>query len=83
MTSEDKKKRAESAKEKQAQFGDDIDLDSYEYASSDPREIESIDDVSSSDQLLVKEVGFDPSQEKVSASFIQFDAESILADVLF
>ena len=82
MTSDDKKKRAESAKEKQAQYGDDINLDNYEYTSSEPREIESIDDVSSSDQSLVKEVGFDPSQEKVSASFIQFDAESILADVL-
>ncbi|TFG95651.1 SufD family Fe-S cluster assembly protein [Candidatus Thorarchaeota archaeon] len=82
MTSDDMKKRAESAKEKQAQYGVDIDLDKYEYASSEPSEIESIDDVSSADQSLVKEVGFDPSQEKVSASFIQFDNESILADVL-
>jgi Fe-S cluster assembly scaffold protein SufB len=82
MPSEEMKKRAESAKEKQAQYGDDIDLDKYDYSSSSPRELESIDEVSSSDQTLVKEVGFDPSQEKVSGSFIQFDTESILADVL-
>ncbi|TFH11567.1 MAG: SufD family Fe-S cluster assembly protein [Candidatus Thorarchaeota archaeon] len=82
MTSDDMKKRAESAEEKHAQYGVDIDLDKYEYASSEPSQIESIDDVSLADQSLVKEVGFDPSQKKVSASFIQFDTESILADVL-
>lgn len=82
MTPDGMKKRAESAKEKQALYGDDIDLDKYEYTSSETSKIESIDDVSSADQSLVKEVGFDPSQEKVSASFIQFDTESILADVL-
>ncbi|MHA1849706.1 MAG: SufD family Fe-S cluster assembly protein, partial [Candidatus Thorarchaeota archaeon] len=82
MFPDDMKKRAESAKEKQAQYGDDIDLDKYDYTSSEPREIESIDDVSSEDRSLVKEVGFDTSQQSVSASFIQFDAESILADVL-
>ncbi len=82
MTSDDMKKRAESAKEKHAQYGDDIDLDNYEYAVSEPSEIESIDDVSSEDQSLVREVGFDTSQENVSGSFIQFDTESILADVL-
>ncbi len=82
MTSDDMKKRAESAKEKHAQYGDDIDLDNYEYAVSEPSEIESIDDVSSEDRSLVREVGFDTSQENVSGSFIQFDTESILADVL-
>lgn len=82
MAHDNMKKRAESAKEKQAQYGDDIDLDKYEYASSEPSEIESIDDVSSEDMTLVKEVGFDTSQQSVSGSFIQFDAESILADVL-
>jgi len=82
MTSDNLKKRAESAKKKQAQFGEDIDLDNYEYTSSGTSEIESIDDVSSEDQALVREVGFDTSQENVSGSFIQFDTESILADVL-
>ncbi|MCK4567112.1 MAG: SufD family Fe-S cluster assembly protein, partial [Candidatus Thorarchaeota archaeon] len=82
MTSDNLKKRAESAKEKHAQYGEDIDLDNYEYASSEISEIESIDDVSSEDQSLVRKVGFDTSQETVSGSFIQFDTESILADVL-
>ncbi len=81
MPSKDMKKRAESAKDKHAQYGDDIDLDTFEYATDDFRELESIDEVSSSDRSLVSEVGFDPSQKSVSASFIQFDAESILADV--
>ena len=82
MPSEDMKKRAKSAKDKQAQYGEDIDLDKYDYATDEVRELESIDEVSSSDQSLVSEVGFDTSQKSVSASFIQFDAESILADVL-
>ena len=82
MPSDDLKKRAKSAKEKQAQYGDDLDLDKYEYTSSETSEMESIDEVSSEDRSLVQEVGFDPEQEQVSASFIQFDAESILADVL-
>ncbi len=82
MPSKDMKKRAESAKDKQAQYGDDLDLDKYEYATDEVRELESIDEVSSSDRSLVSEVGFDTSQRSVSASFIQFDTESILADVL-
>jgi len=82
MPSDDMKKRAESAKDKQAQYGEDIDLDKYDYATDEVRELESFDEVSSSDRSLVSEVGFDTSQRSVSASFIQFDAESILADVL-
>jgi Fe-S cluster assembly scaffold protein SufB len=82
MPSDDLKKRAKSAKEKEAQYGDDLDLDKYEYTSSETSEMESIDEVSSEDRSLVQEVGFDPEQEQVAASFIQFDAESILADVL-
>ena len=82
MTSDNLKKRAESAKKKQAQYGDDIDLDNYQYASSGTSEIESVDELSSEDRSLVREVGFDTSQENVSGSFIQFDTESILADVL-
>ncbi len=81
-SSDDIKKRAESAKKKTAIFGDDIDLDKYDYADSNPSELESIDEISSADRSLVSEVGRDPSQETVSGTFMQFDNESILADVL-
>ena len=83
MTSnEDLKKRAESAKKKTAAFGEDIDLDRYDYSTSSPSEIESIDEISSADRSLIREVGLDTSQKKVSGTFMQFDNESILADVL-
>lgn len=83
MTSnEDLKRRAESARKKVPIFGEDIDLDTYDYSISRPTELESIEDISSTDRTLVKEVGFDPSQKKVSGTFMQFDNESILADVL-
>ncbi|MBN2229317.1 MAG: SufD family Fe-S cluster assembly protein [Candidatus Thorarchaeota archaeon] len=82
MTSDDTKKRAQSAKEKPAQYGTDIDLENYDYSKSKPGEIESLDDLSEKDRTLVQEVGFDPSQKKVSGSFMQFDNESFLADVL-
>lgn len=79
---EDLKRRAEQARKKAAVFGEDIDLDEYEYSTSPPSEMTSIEDISAEDQTLVREVGFDPSQQKVSGTFVQFDNESILADVL-
>jgi Fe-S cluster assembly scaffold protein SufB len=82
MRSDDNKKRARSAKEKTAQYGTDIDLDKYDYSNSEPKSIESIDEISEQDRTLVQDVGFDPSQKKVSGSFMQFDNESLLADVL-
>ena len=80
--SDEFKKRAEEARKKSSMFGDDIDLDKYDYSTESPSELESIDEISSSDRHLVSEVGLDPSQKKVSGTFMQFDNESILADVL-
>lgn len=82
MPSDDTRKRAHSAKEKAAPYGTDIDLDKYEYSSSRSGGLESIDDLSEKDRGLVREVGFDSSQERVSGSFMQFNNESPLADVL-
>jgi len=82
MPSDDTKKRARSAKEKTAPYGSDLDLDKYEYSPSKSGDLESIDDLSEKDRALVREVGFDPAQERVSGSFIQFDNETLLADVL-
>ncbi|MDH4212372.1 MAG: SufD family Fe-S cluster assembly protein [Candidatus Odinarchaeota archaeon] len=82
MPSGNTKKRARSAREKTAPYGDDINLEEYEYSTSHPSDLESLDNISKQDRTLVREVGFDPSQKRVSGSFMQFDNESILADVL-
>jgi Fe-S cluster assembly scaffold protein SufB len=83
VVSDDKRKqKAQAAKGKTAQYGSDIDLESYSYDSDRTTNISSIDDVSESDRELLAEVGFDTKQQSVSGSFIQFDNESILADVL-
>jgi Fe-S cluster assembly scaffold protein SufB len=82
LTSKDAKTRAASSREKRAEYGEDLDLDSYEYDGSGPGLMESLDEISDSDRGLARNVGFDPSQKRVSGSFIQFDNESILADVL-
>ncbi len=81
-SSDELKKRAESAKKKTATYGDDLDLDKYDYSDTNPSEFESIEEISSADRSLVSEVGFDLSQKKVSGTFMQFDNESVLADVL-
>jgi Fe-S cluster assembly scaffold protein SufB len=82
MPTDNTKKRAHSAKEKTAPYGSDINLEKYNYSTSKPSDLESLDDLSEQDRALVQEVGFDPSQESVSGTFMQFDNESFLADVL-
>ena len=82
MTSNDSKKRAQAAKEKKSEYGDDLDLDDYSYDSSPPNQMDSLDELSEGDRSLASDVGFNPASEGVAGSFIQFDNESILADVL-
>jgi hypothetical protein len=82
MTSEKSKQRAKKALKKEAVFGEDLNLESYEYESSDMKQIESLEELESSDQSIASEVGFDVSGKKASGSFIQFDNESFLADVM-
>ena len=81
-SNEELRKRAESAKKKTAMYGDDLDLDEYDYSDVNPSKLESIEEISSTDRSLVSEVGLDPAQKTVSGTFMQFDNESILADVL-
>ncbi|TFF96821.1 SufD family Fe-S cluster assembly protein [Candidatus Thorarchaeota archaeon] len=78
---EKKRKRAEAAKKKSATYGEDIDLDEYEFSQDQPRRLE-LDEVSEQDRELVSGVGFDASGQRASGSFLQFDNESILADVM-
>jgi Fe-S cluster assembly scaffold protein SufB len=82
MPSDDNKKRAHSAREKTAPYGLDIDLEKYDYSTSTPSNLESLDNLSVQDRTLAKDVGFDTSQERVAGTFMQFDNESFLADVL-
>lgn len=82
LTSRNTKNRAISSKEKRAEYGEDIDLDEFDYENQAPQSMESLEAISEADRDLLRNVGFDPSQRRVSGSFIQFDSESILADVL-
>ena len=83
LASEDRRKKlAKGAKEKSAPYGSDIDLDTFSYYSGKASDLESMDEISESDRELLTEVGFDAKQKSVSGSFVQFDNESILADVL-
>ena len=79
---EDLRKRAQAAKKKRAEYGEDLDLDEYSYATSPPGQMDSLDELSEGDRSLAKDVGFDAASDNVAGSFIQFDNESILADVL-
>jgi Fe-S cluster assembly scaffold protein SufB len=82
MPTDDAKKRAHAAREKKSQYGVDIDLERYSYSSSKPNNLESLDSLSERDRTLVREVGFDTAEESVSGTYMQFDNESFLADVL-
>ena len=82
MKVEDRKKRADEAKSKPAKHGEDLDLEDYKPGDSEVSEPESLDSLTEVDRELASEVGFDPDQQKVAGSFMQLDAESILADVL-
>lgn len=82
MNTEDRKRRADAAKSKPAKHGTDLDLEEYKPDESESGEMENLDSLSEVDRELASEVGFDPEQQKVSGSFLQFDNESILADVL-
>jgi Fe-S cluster assembly scaffold protein SufB len=82
MNAEDLKKRADKAKRKPAIHGTDLDLEEYRPGESESGKIETMDSIPEVDRELALEVGFDPEQQKVAGSFMQFDNVSILADVL-
>lgn len=77
----EKRKRAEAAKKKRAAYGEDIDLGVFEFSRDRPASL-NLDEISEGDRDLVSEVGFDVSEKRASGSFLQFDNESILADVM-
>ncbi|MCF2137093.1 MAG: SufD family Fe-S cluster assembly protein [Candidatus Thorarchaeota archaeon] len=77
----DLKKRAERALGRTSAYGDDIDLSEFTFSDTEPRSI-GVDGIPEEDRSLAEEVGFDTSQRQVSGSYMQFDNESILADVL-
>ncbi|MHA1770630.1 MAG: SufB/SufD family protein [Candidatus Thorarchaeota archaeon] len=77
----DLRKRAERALDRTSAYGDDIDLSEFTFSDAEPRSI-GADSILEEDWSLAEEVGFDASQKRVAGSYIQFDNESILADVL-
>ncbi len=81
MDTEDIKRRAKTALGKEAAYGDDIDLSEFSFSKAGPKPID-IEEVPEEYKALTQEVGFNPSEEGVAGSFLQFDNESFLADVL-
>ncbi len=83
MTSDnERKKRAKEALNKPARYGSDLDLEEFEYPESDIAELESLDEISSTEKQLLESVGIDPEQNRAAGAFIQLDNEAFLADVM-
>ncbi len=82
VTEENRHKKVREAELKEVEYGSSIDLDLYNFDSDAPRNLESLDNISPSERSLLSEVGFDTDQVNKSGSFVQFDNESIFADVM-
>lgn len=83
MTSEnERKKRAKEALRKPAKYGEDVDLDEFDYADGDMVELESIEEIPKTEQELLESIGIDKEERTVSGSFIQVDNEAFLADLM-
>jgi Fe-S cluster assembly scaffold protein SufB len=80
-TKENLKKKAAAAEKRPAKYGEDIDLETYEFSESEMTSLK-LDDLSNGDRSLISQVGFNPDGEGVAGTFAQFDNESILADVM-
>ncbi|MHA1652829.1 MAG: SufB/SufD family protein [Candidatus Thorarchaeota archaeon] len=82
MTStDDVRERAKRALNRPAKYGNDLDLSEYQFDTVGSKTL-SIEEVPEEDKALAEEVGFDPTEQSVAGSFMQFDNESFLADVL-
>ncbi|MHA1245803.1 MAG: SufB/SufD family protein [Candidatus Thorarchaeota archaeon] len=82
MTStDDVRERAKRAMNRPAKYGNDLDLSEYQFDAVGSKTL-SIEEVPEEDKALAEEVGFDSTEQSVAGSFMQFDNESFLADVL-
>ena len=82
ITAENKKRRAEGARDKTAQYGLDIDVNRFARDDSAPGTLERLDELSERDRAIVSQVAFDPNQEAVAGSYLQIDHELILAEMM-
>lgn len=77
------KDKAEKAKNKKAQIGEDIDLNQYERANIDDHEkIDSLSDLSKDDKETLKSVGVINEDER-AASFLQMDQSEVLVKNMY
>ena len=82
MTStDDVRERAKRALNRPAKYGNDLDLSEYQFDMVGSKTL-NIEEIPEEDKALAEEVGFDPTEQSVAGSFMQFDNESFLADVL-
>ncbi len=79
--SDDIKERARRALDRPSVFGDDLDLSEYRVEETEERRLD-VKELTDEDRMLLEEVGFDVGQRSVAGSFMQFDNESVLADVM-
>ena len=78
------KDKAESAVNKKAKIGADIDLDEYQAPEIDAHEhIDSLDDLSKNDKETLTSVGIMTDEEERSASFLQMDQSEVFVNNMY
>jgi Fe-S cluster assembly scaffold protein SufB len=74
---EEKRKKAEAAREKKGVFGEDIDIDKYKQGKTDIQEEKSLENLSEADRRVLLNAGIVPSGEGRSGSFVLMDQSVI------
>ena len=73
MSENDKSRRAESAKQKKAAYGEDIELEKFGQGRTDLAEEKNLENLSEEDRKTLLNVGVVPSEEGRSGSFLLMD----------
>jgi Fe-S cluster assembly scaffold protein SufB len=70
---EDMRKKAEAALKKNAAYGEDFDLNDYGLASDKEESADDLEELSEEDQRTLLNVGFTPSEDNRSGSFLMLN----------
>ncbi|WP_321428837.1 SufD family Fe-S cluster assembly protein [uncultured Methanolobus sp.] len=70
---EDMRKKAEAALKKNAAYGEDFDLNEYGLASEEEEQADDLEELSEEDQRTLLNVGFTPSEDNRSGSFLMLN----------
>jgi len=73
-------KKAKKAKKKEANFGEDIDIEEFKIEEPDEHEsVESLEEIPKKYQNTLLQVGVDPKSEERGGSFMMMDQSGIMA----